>query len=132
MKRLVEVVAAVLVLTWSLPSSAVEAWKAPARAAKKKNPVASGDASLAAGAKVWAAECVSCHGGKGLGDGVGVKDLEKKPEPLGPLLAAQSDGELFWKVTEGKKPMPGFAAKLSETDRWNVVNSMRALCGEKK
>lgn len=130
MKNVSAVAAIVVALGWVMPVGADE-WKAPARAAKRKNPVAADAASLAAGAKVWGAECESCHGSKGLGDGVGVKDLDKKPEPLGPLLATQADGELFWKVTEGKKPMPSFATKLSEPDRWNVVNYMRALGAEK-
>lgn len=131
MKNITGAITAIVVLTTSLSSSADETWRAPVRAAKKKNPVAYDASSQAAGAKVWAAECESCHGTKGLGDGVGVKDLEKKPQPLGPLVAAQSDGELFWKVTEGRKPMPGFA-KLAETERWSVVNYMRTLGGEKR
>lgn len=114
------------VLAGAVPALAADVWKAPARAAKRKNPVAADSASLAAGAKVWAAECESCHGAKGRGDGVGVKDLEKKPEPLSPLIASQTDGELFWKITEGKKPMLA-ATKISETDRWNVINYLRSL-----
>jgi len=37
------------------------------------------------------------------------------------------DGELFWKISNGHTPMPGFAADVSETDRWQLVNYVRYL-----
>ena len=39
----------------------------------------------------------------------------------------QSDGALFWKLTEGKAPMPAYDKTLSETDRWQVINYLRTL-----
>ena len=126
MKHILAMTVVVGMLGWGIPARAADEWKAPARAAKRKNPNGADPASLAAGAKVWAAECESCHGSKGQGDGIAVKDLDKKPQPLGALIAPQTDGELFWKLTEGRKPMPAFT-KLSETDRWNAVNYMRSL-----
>jgi mono/diheme cytochrome c family protein len=103
-------------------------WIAPARAAKKKNPIEANEASLAKGKVVWAKECASCHGDKGKGDGPAVKDLEKKPEDLTlPKTLSQTDGALFWKITEGRKPMASYAQTLSEEDRWHVINYMRTL-----
>lgn len=105
-----------------------EEWVAPARAAKKKNPVEANEASLTKGKAVWAKECASCHGDKGKGDGSAVKDLEKKP---GDMTSAktqeQSDGALFWKITEGNKPMASYEKTLSEEDRWHVINYLRTL-----
>ena len=103
-------------------------WIAPARAAKKKNPVETNEASLAKGKTVWVKECASCHGDKGKGDGPAVKDLEKKPEDLTlPKTLNQTDGALFWKITEGRKPMASYEKTLSEEDRWHVINYMRTL-----
>ena len=103
-------------------------WVAPARAAKKKNPIEATEASLAKGKTVWTKECASCHGDKGKGDGPAVKDLEKKPEDLTlPKTLNQTDGALFWKITEGRKPMASYAQTLNEEDRWHVINYMRAL-----
>ena len=105
-----------------------EEWIAPARAAKKKNPVEASEASLAKGKTVWVKECASCHGDKGKGDGPAVKDLEKKPEDLTlPKTLNQTDGALFWKLTEGRKPMASYEKTLSEEDRWHVINYMRTL-----
>lgn len=110
---------------------APEHWEAPARSAKKKNPVASSEASLIRGREVYIKECASCHGDQGRGDGPGVKDLEVKPGDLkDPQVTGQSDGALFWKITEGRKPMPSFAENYSDDDRWNLVNYLRKLTGK--
>ena len=105
---------------------AAEEWKAPARAAAKKNPVAADAVSVGRGKAVYTAECASCHGNSGKGDGPAAKDLEKHPGDM-TKLGGQSDGALFWKITEGKKPMASFASKLSEQQRWDVINYMRSL-----
>ena len=103
-------------------------WKAPARAAKRKNPIAADDASIAAGKAIYTKQCLSCHGNAGKGDGPAAKDLTTKPGDLSnPKLWSQTDGELFWKISEGKKPMPTFDKLLSEDERWTVINYVRTL-----
>ncbi|MCZ6765924.1 MAG: cytochrome c, partial [bacterium] len=42
----------------------------------------------------------------------------------------QSDGELFWKITTGKPPMPTFGQILSDEQRWLVVRYLRTFCTE--
>ena len=112
----------------SLADTPQEEWKAPARAARKKNPIAVDAKSLASGKAVFAAQCMSCHGPAGHGDGPAAKDLNPKPRNLSdPKIQEQSDGSIFWKITEGKKPMPTFEKLISEDDRWNVINYVRTL-----
>ena len=128
-------IAALVVSGWAIAATLAqdskgggEEWVAPARAAKKKNPIEVNEASLARGKTVWVKECASCHGDKGKGDGPAVKDLEKKPEDLTlPKTLNQTDGALFWKLTEGRKPMASYEKTLSEEDRWHVLNYMRTL-----
>ena len=103
-----------------------EAWNAPARAAAKKNPVAADATSIGRGKSVYVAECASCHGNSGRGDGPQAKDLEVSPGDM-TKLGSQSDGALFWKISEGKKPMASFSGKLSEQQRWDVINYLRTL-----
>jgi mono/diheme cytochrome c family protein len=109
-----------------------EEWKAPARAARKKNPVPVNKPSLEAGRKVYAAECADCHGPRGGGDGPGARDLK---DPVPSLADArvwgQSDGELFWKLSTGRGDMPGFDDMLDDEDRWHVLNYARATFGGK-
>ena len=108
--------------------SGSEEWVAPSRAAKKKNPIEANEVSLAKGKPVWVKECASCHGDKGKGDGPAVKDLEKKPEDLTlPKTLNQTDGALFWKIAEGRKPMATYEKTLNEEDRWHVINYLRIL-----
>jgi len=69
-----------------------------------------------------------CHGETGKGDGPKGADLKRKPGDLShSKMGQQMDGELFWKITEGKTPMPSFETKLSEEERWEVVNYIRTL-----
>lgn len=103
-------------------------WKAPARAARKQNPVPADADAIAAGQTVYVGNCLACHGTTGKGDGPAAIALNPKPKDLSdPKIASQTDGELFWKISEGKKPMPTFKSLLSETDRWKVVDYIRTL-----
>jgi mono/diheme cytochrome c family protein len=105
-----------------------EKWTAPAAEARKKNPVAVSESSLAAGQKIYVKRCVACHGKTGNGDGPDAADLGIHPAKLSdPLIREETDGELFWKITVGKKPMPNYGSRLSPTDRWNVINYLRSL-----
>jgi mono/diheme cytochrome c family protein len=103
-------------------------WTAPAGEARKTNPVAANESSLAAGQKIYLKRCVACHGKTGNGDGPDAADLGIHPAKLSdPAIRTQTDGELFWKITAGKKPMPSYGTRLSPTDRWNVINYLRSL-----
>jgi mono/diheme cytochrome c family protein len=105
-----------------------EKWTAPAAEARKKNPVAVSESSLAAGQKIYVKRCVACHGKAGNGDGPDAADLGIHPAKLSdPLIREETDGELFYKITVGKKPMPNYGSRLSLTDRWNVINYLRSL-----
>jgi mono/diheme cytochrome c family protein len=103
-------------------------WSAPAADAQKKNPVAATESAFAAGQKIYFKTCVMCHGKTGDADGPAVIELNIHPAKLSdPKLATESDGSLFWKITTGKKPMPTYGKRLSETDRWNLVSYVRTL-----
>jgi len=105
-----------------------EKWTAPATEARKKNPVAVSESSLAAGQKIYLKRCLACHGKTGNGDGPDAADLGIHPAKLSdPAIVGETDGALFWKITVGKKPMPNYGGRLSPTDRWNVINYLRTL-----
>ena len=108
--------------------SLAEKWLSPAPIAAKKNPVTSTQNSIAAGQKIYSKTCAMCHGKSGDADGPAVIELNIHPARLSdPDLNSESDGALFWKITTGKKPMPAYGKRLSETDRWNLVNYIRTL-----
>jgi mono/diheme cytochrome c family protein len=108
--------------------SASGKWLSPAASAAKKNPIAPTQDSIAAGQKIYSKTCAMCHGKSGDADGPAVIELNIHPARLSdPQLNAESDGSLFWKITTGRKPMPAYGKKLSETDRWNLVNYIRTI-----
>jgi mono/diheme cytochrome c family protein len=48
------------------------------------------------------------------------------------MMQKATDGELFWKMTTGRAPMPSWQDKLTETQRWELVNYLRKLTQEGK
>lgn len=86
--------------------------------------------SIARGADLFATNCVACHGVDGRGNGRAARDLPIPPLDLtAPHIWAHLDGELFWWLTHGYDNstgeglvMPGFAASLSDDDRWDLID----------
>jgi len=106
-------------------------WKAPADAKNTKNPLAAkkGDAKLLADAKKLAEQnCATCHGPSGKGDGPAAAALPP-PKPAdwtSKKLASETDGELFWKISNGRGAMPPWK-HLPEEQRWALINYIRSL-----
>ena len=104
-------------------------WKVPEEAAKKASPVKYDDEAAAIAKSLYAKHCKSCHGKEGLGDGTKAAELETFPGDFTTKeFKAQSDGALFYKMTEGRDEMPGFVKKIpNEEDRWMLVGYMKTL-----
>lgn len=104
-------------------------WNVPDAAAKKANPVKSDGESLQTGKELWAKHCQSCHGKKGAGDGTKAAELETEMQDFAKdVVQKQSDGALFYKISEGRDEMPTFKKKIpDESDIWSLVNFMRTL-----
>jgi mono/diheme cytochrome c family protein len=128
-KSLSIAVAAVPLLAWAGVAvvSAQGPWVAPADAKAMKNPVKGvGNAK-----KAVETNCVSCHGPSGKGDGPAAAALPP-PKPANWTAAAvqsQSDGEIFWKMSNGRGAMPPWK-HLPEQERWEIVNYIRTLKGK--
>ena len=106
-------------------------WDAPADAKKVKSPVAKSDKVVADARKLFETNCVACHGLKGLGDGPAGAALPVKPANwTTPDVQKQTDGELYWKITNGRGPMPPWK-HLSDNDRWSLVHFVRTFAKKK-
>ena len=94
---------------------------APASTARQKNPYAGQQAAVAAGAKLYATNCASCHGTNAQGTG-NIPSLSRGPTQSAP------DGELFWFITTGSisNGMPAWGV-LPEQDRWQIVAFLKSL-----
>jgi len=90
--------------------------------------VASG-ADLAAGQALYAQWCQGCHGTDGKGNPAMEKVLKTKVRDLGATdlsklsLTERDAREAEWRkiIAEGKRPMTGFAKKLSTAEQENVL-----------
>lgn len=104
-------------------------WPVPDKAAKTANPVKSNGESIAAGKTLWVEHCSSCHGKAGLGDGSKAAQLKTQPDDLTKAaFQSQSDGTIFYKISEGREDMPSFKKKIADAeDIWSLVNYMRTL-----
>jgi mono/diheme cytochrome c family protein len=78
---------------------------------------------------VYRKHCESCHGAHGDGQGEKASVLSIAPTDFtaSPSMNQVTDGELFWKISEGRRPMPGFKHQLSEEERWQVVDYVHTL-----
>jgi mono/diheme cytochrome c family protein len=99
------------------------AWHAPAEASSRTNPLSSRPATAAGGHKLFIRNCVECHGQ----DGTGIEKKHSADLQL-PVVQQQSDGVLFWKITNGNtgRGMPSFS-KVPELQRWQIVLYIRTL-----
>lgn len=90
--------------------------------------------SVANGAHLYQEACATCHGVGGYGDGPNGRGFKPRPADLTAKHAADhTAGDLFWWLTHGfvrdgaLTPMPGFGASLTDEERWDVINFLRAL-----
>jgi len=104
-------------------------WKTPAADASKKSPIKAGDANaISEGKALWGTNCKSCHGVKGLGDGTKAEKIDISCGDFSSKeFQSTSDGEMFYKTKIGRKPMPSYKEKLSDTEIWQLVAYMRTM-----
>jgi len=103
-------------------------WVAPKSANSIKNPLKGNAEATAAGKKTFDKMCAICHGKKGNGAGIAGASLNPKPANFrSPKIQADSDGAIFWKMTNGRPPMASYKASLSDTQRWQLVNYIRTF-----
>lgn len=102
--------------------------QAPASAAAQRNPIAASPASTARGRDLYLANCAACHGTTGAGDGLTAAGLIPGPGDLASSVPVLTDGELAYLIASGTVAtrMPAFSITLSENDRWDLVNYLRA------
>lgn len=103
-------------------------WFVPKEAASVHNPLAGNAASVKTGKELYVTYCTPCHGNKGKGDGIAAASLKPKPaDHTSAAIQAESDGSLFYKLSEGRTPMPQYKAALNENQRWALINYIRTL-----
>ncbi len=104
-------------------------WVAPVSASETKNPVKPSPSGMTDAEHLFQQNCVICHGKTGASNGPAAGSLPQKPANFtdAQMMKKATDGELYWKMTTGRAPMPSWQDRLSETQRWELVNYLREL-----
>jgi len=104
-------------------------WVVPEEVKKLKNPLAPSESTLKAARRIYTDECAQCHGERGKGDGP--EAIMHSPAPADLTDAGHmntvTDGEIFYQISEGRKPMPSFKKRLTEDERWGLVLLVRSF-----
>jgi len=123
----------VLMLAFSFSYCQMKQFVAPKSANDLVNPLKSNTAATSEGGKTYITYCAPCHGVKGKGDGIAAAGLNKTPaDHTSAAVQNQSDGVLFWKISEGNNPMPGYKKSFSETQIWQLVDYIRTVSKSSK
>jgi mono/diheme cytochrome c family protein len=96
-------------------------WHPPSQTMARPNPLPQTSEFVGGGRKLFLRHCAECHGENGRG-------LKRAADLQLPLVQNQSDGALFWKITNGnlKRGMPSWG-RLPELQRWQLVLFLRTL-----
>jgi mono/diheme cytochrome c family protein len=98
----------------------------------KVNPIAPGQQAIAAGLKIFAGFCASCHANDGSGRiGLGQAMFPRPPDMRQAATQSMTDGELFYTIEYGVRftGMPGWSNGTPEGEEmaWNLVHFIRHL-----
>lgn len=97
------------------------------------NPFSDEPDAIADGEMLYRANCSSCHGITGEGDGPASGGLDPPPQNLAEKHSNLSDAYLFWRISEGglmepfNSLMPGWKGLMSEEKIWQVITYIRTL-----
>jgi mono/diheme cytochrome c family protein len=107
-------------------------WIVPPAEKLRQNPLTPSAANLAAAKEIYGAKCEDCHGDKGKGDGPDAMMYDPTPSDLtdAAKINKLTDGAIFYQITEGRKPMPSFRKKLTDKQRWQLVQLVRSLAAQ--
>jgi mono/diheme cytochrome c family protein len=107
-------------------------WTVPEEDKKRQNPVVIAETSLAAARDVYRERCLRCHGETGKGDGsdAGMYGVKAADFSDAHMMSEMTDGEIFYKLSEGRRPMPSFKKRLTAEQRWQLVHFLRTFAGK--
>jgi mono/diheme cytochrome c family protein len=120
---------AVAILLAARDNRPSRAWNIPDDAKQLKNPLQPSPEALQAARVLYLDNCAQCHGEKGKGDGPEASMYDPLPADLSnkKFNDGLTDGEIFYQISEGKKPMPAFKKRFTEEQRWQMVLLVRSF-----
>ena len=94
-----------------------------------KNPITDKAASASRGEILFVNNCAKCHGLSGNGYGTVAHGFTTWPRQLWAWnnTGPETDGYLFWFITNGRSDMPPWGLILSENNRWDLINYIKTI-----
>ncbi len=94
-----------------------------------KNPMTDSVESANRGKTQFEKYCAKCHGLNGNGYGTVSHGFTTWPRQLWAWnkTGAESDGYLYWYITNGRTDMPPWGIILSENERWDLINYIKSM-----
>jgi len=133
LKSLLILAGAIILFASPTTNAQTDNWKVPKIANKLKNPMLGKLSATKKGKELFDINCVTCHGEKGLGNGIAASGLVPPPANLNSKkVQEQSDGAIFYKITKGKNAMIAWRSSLTSKERWQLVNYIRTLSKKSK
>ena len=103
-------------------------WPVPDKASSAKNPLTADAKTAQDGKALYITYCAPCHGNNGKGDGPAAAALSVKPaNHTSAAIQSETEGSLFYKISEGRPPMPPYKSALSESQRWSLAGYIKTL-----
>jgi thiosulfate dehydrogenase len=94
------------------------------------NPLPVTDANLNAGLKLYASNCMACHGAAdGKASNIAHGLYQPAPQLADRGVEEDPDGEIYWKVQHGIRftGMPSFGKTLTDTQLWQLVMFLKQM-----
>ncbi len=105
-----------------------QTWEAPAEFAAMTNPVKVTPDVIKQGKELYMIRCEQCHGAQGKGNGgYNRPEWGVSTNLASAMVQANSDGELYYKVTTNKGRHPASKIRFSDEERWMIVAFLRTL-----
>lgn len=115
----------VLVMVSMSYKASGQAWVVPPDKAKVLSPFKFSDETRQAGSALYATYCKQCHGDPGKGNVIAL--VPPPPDPALPQMQTNTDGGIFYKVTEGRGAMLSFKNTLTPFNIWNIISFIRSF-----
>lgn len=119
MKRTINTILSLIFIFTAIQVGAQE-WIVPEDQSEQSNPMEYILRNVEQGKTLYMTNCKSCHGDPGKGNALPL--APPPPDVISEQMQANSEGDLYHKITFGRGAMPQFETVLSDDERWNIVN----------
>jgi mono/diheme cytochrome c family protein len=112
----------ILLATLVVPAQQVlsQDWLVPRDQSAISNPSEYNLENVKRGKEIYTRNCQSCHGDPGKNNPLALVPLPV--DIASERMHANSEGDMYYKITAGRGIMPPFEASIPEDDRWKLVN----------